>query len=113
MLHRDQGAAYTSHAYYLACIEKGIIRSMSRKGTPPDNACIEWFHSALKAEIFYLHKRRKYNKDRIANTINNYITFYNETKSQRHFKKPIFCSIQEIGSIRVFFFYPIIEVQHL
>ena len=28
--------------------EKGIIRSMSRKGTPADNAPIESFHSSLK-----------------------------------------------------------------
>ncbi|EJZ02456.1 transposase, partial [Streptococcus agalactiae STIR-CD-17] len=41
---------YTSKAYYQACTEKGIIRSMSRKGTPADNACIEWFHSVLKTE---------------------------------------------------------------
>ncbi|EOX8275848.1 TPA: IS3 family transposase [Streptococcus pyogenes] len=61
ILHSDQGSVYTSMAYYQACTEKGIIRSMSRKGTPADNACIEWFHSVLKTETFYLHNRRKYN----------------------------------------------------
>ncbi|MCC9940579.1 IS3 family transposase, partial [Streptococcus agalactiae] len=50
-------------AYYQACTEKDIIRSMSRKGTPADNACIEWFHTVLKTETFYFHNRRKYNKD--------------------------------------------------
>lgn len=28
--------------------------SMSRKGTPSDNACIESFHASLKSETFYL-----------------------------------------------------------
>ena len=50
LLHSDQGSVYTSKAYYQACTEKGITRSMSRKGTPADNACIEWFHSVLKSE---------------------------------------------------------------
>ena len=49
ILHSDQGSVYTSKAYYQACVEKGITRSMSRKGTPVDNACIEWFHSILKS----------------------------------------------------------------
>lgn len=29
--------------------------SMSRKGTPSDNACIESFHASLKSEMFYLN----------------------------------------------------------
>lgn len=70
-------------AYYQACTEKDIIRSMSRKGTPTDNACIEWFHTVLKTETFYFHNRRKYNKDSITNIVKNYITFYNETRIQQ------------------------------
>lgn len=70
-------------AYYQACTEKDIIRSMSRKGTPADNAWIEWFHTVLKTETFYFHNRRKYNKDSITNIVKNYITFYNETRIQQ------------------------------
>lgn len=70
-------------AYYQACTEKDIIRSMSRKGTPADNACIEWFDTVLKTETFYFHNRRKYNKDSITNIVKNYITFYNETRIQQ------------------------------
>ena len=47
----NQGV-YTSYAYYQLCERKGIIRSMSRKGTPADNAPIESFHSSLKSETF-------------------------------------------------------------
>ena len=79
----DQGSVYTSKAYYQACTEKGITRSMSRKGTPADNACIEWFHSVLKSETFYLHKWRSLTKDSITDIVKNYILFYNETRIQQ------------------------------
>ncbi|MBD6792420.1 hypothetical protein F1Z09_00765, partial [Staphylococcus aureus] len=32
-------------------------RSMSRKGTPADNAPIESFHSSLKSETFYINNQ--------------------------------------------------------
>lgn len=38
MLHSDQGSVYTSQAYQEAVKGKGITMSMSRKGTPADNA---------------------------------------------------------------------------
>jgi len=54
MLHSDQGSVYTSHLYQQKIKERGITMSMSRKGTPADNASIESFHSSLKSETFYL-----------------------------------------------------------
>ena len=83
ILHSDQGSVYTSKAYYQACVEKGITRSMSRKGTPADNACIEWFHSVLKSETFYLHNWINLTKDSITDIVKNYIIFYNETRIQQ------------------------------
>lgn len=83
ILQSDQCSVYPSMAYYQACTKKGIIRSMSRKGTPADNAWIEVFHAVLKTETFYLHDRRKYNKDSITNIVKDYLTFYNETKIQQ------------------------------
>ncbi|WP_422658092.1 DDE-type integrase/transposase/recombinase [Paenibacillus sp. EC2-1] len=44
ILHSDQGSVYTSQAYQEAVKGKGITMSMSRKGTPADNAPIESFH---------------------------------------------------------------------
>ncbi|HFI0064487.1 TPA: IS3 family transposase [Streptococcus suis] len=83
LLHSDQGSVYTSKAYFQTCTEKGITRSMSRKGTPADNACIEWFHSVLKSETFYLHNWRNLTRDSITDIVKNYITFYNETRIQQ------------------------------
>ena len=69
--------------YGIEFVKKGITRSMSRKGTPADNACIEWFHSVLKSETFYLHKWRNLTKDSITDIVKNYIIFYNETRIQQ------------------------------
>ena len=49
-------------------------------------ACIEWFHSVLKSETFYLHNWRNLTQDSITDIVKNYITFYNETKIQRNLK---------------------------
>ncbi|MDQ0222341.1 transposase InsO family protein [Streptococcus moroccensis] len=83
LLHSDQGSVYTSKAYFQACTEKGITHSMSRKGTLADNACIEWFHSVLKSETFYLHKWRNLTKNSIKDIVQNYIIFYNEMRIQQ------------------------------
>ena len=69
--------------YGIEFVKKGITRSMSRKGTPADNACIEWFHSVLKSETFYLHNWRNLTKDSITDIVKNYIIFYNETRIQQ------------------------------
>ncbi|WP_390896895.1 IS3 family transposase [Streptococcus constellatus] len=54
-----------------------------RKGTPADHACIEWFHSVLKSETFYLHNWRNLTKDSITDIGEKYITFYNESRIQQ------------------------------
>ena len=50
ILHTDQD---TSRPYQVQVNKKGITMSMSRKGTPSDNAPIEAFHFNLKSETFY------------------------------------------------------------
>ncbi len=55
LLHSDQGSQYCSPKYhkYLDCF--GLIGSMSRKGTPFDNAPMESFFSTLKNEELSLY----------------------------------------------------------
>ena len=55
ILHSDQGFQYTSEAYKNVCQAHGIRLSMSRKGTPIDNAPHESFHALLKKETLYNH----------------------------------------------------------
>lgn len=82
MLHSDQGSVYTSQAYQQAVKEKGITMSMSRKGTPADNAPIESFHSTLKSETFYLEGLTNTTTAIVVQTIRDYITYYNSIRIQ-------------------------------
>ena len=54
--HSDQGSQYTSLEYIKLLNEQQATISMSQKGTPADNACIEAFHSSIKKECIYRQK---------------------------------------------------------
>lgn len=83
LLHSDQGSVYTSRDYYIACNEKSITRSMSRKATPSDNACIECFHSSLKCEAFYPSTEHISSNTIVIDIVKNYIKNYNENRIQQ------------------------------
>lgn len=56
--HSDRGSQYSSEEY-LKCLNKGEFKiSMSRKGDPYDNACIESFQATIKKELIYGHRFR-------------------------------------------------------
>ena len=98
ILHSDQGSVYTSYAYYQLCEEKGIIRSMSRKGTPADNAPIESFHSSLKSETFYINNELNRSNHIVIDIVEKYIKTiiiieFNKTRLL------IPCKIQRINSL--------------
>ena len=82
MLHSDQGSVYTSQAYQETVKGKGITMSMSRKGTPADNASIESFHSTLKSETFYLEGLTRTTTAIVEQTVRDYITYYNSIRIQ-------------------------------
>ncbi|QRG70403.1 IS3 family transposase [Brevibacillus choshinensis] len=82
MLHSDQGSVYTSQAYQAAVKGKGITMSMSRKGTPADNAPIESFHSTLKSETFYLDNFICTTTAIVVQIVQNYIHYYNSIRIQ-------------------------------
>jgi len=82
ILHSDQGSVYTSYAYQKAIQEKGITMSMSRKGTPADNAPIESFHASLKSETFYLDNFKRTTTATVERIVKEYITYYNNIRIQ-------------------------------
>lgn len=83
LLHSDQGSVYTSYDYQEQVKTKGITMSMSRKGTPSDNACIESFHASLKSETFYLNELTNEPTSIVIETVKEYITYYNEQRIQQ------------------------------
>lgn len=82
MLHSDQGSVYTSQAYQAAVKGKGITMSMSRKGTPADNAPIESFHSTIKSETFYLDNFTCTTTAIVVQIVKDYIHYYNSIRIQ-------------------------------
>ena len=80
ILHSDQGTQYTSSVYNNLIKDYGITQSMSRAGTPLDNAPIESFFGTLKCECLYRHKPRDF--EHAAQLIDDYIYFYNYIRLQ-------------------------------
>lgn len=80
IIHSDQGYQYTSNEYFNLTAEYGILPSMSRSGTPLDNAPAENFFGILKCECLYRHKpQTNYEACLI---IEDYIHFYNYERIQ-------------------------------
>ena len=78
ILHTDQGAVYASKKYNDILELNHIAHSMSRSGTPTDNAAMEAINGWLKAELFtYFHVTGKENIER---EIEEYIKFFNEER---------------------------------
>lgn len=79
-LHSDQGFQYTSNEYNALTKEYNITPSMSRAGTPIDNAPIESFFSILKSECIYLQKIKTIQEAK--DLIDEFIDYYNNDRIQ-------------------------------
>ncbi len=97
VLHSDQGSVYTSYEYQKAVKTKGI--TMTRKGTPADNASIESFHFSLKSETFYLNSIDQTTTAIIERTVIEYIHYYNNIRIQT--KQPITDKLSTIGCLKI------------
>ena len=78
ILHSDQGSVYASKAFNELLPMYGITRSMSRAGTPTDNAAMEAINGWIKAELFMdLHVT---GEKPVQSEIDDYILFFNEQR---------------------------------
>jgi len=80
ILHSDQGFQYTSSGYLNLSKQYSFLPSMSRAGTPLDNAPAENFFGILKTECIYRHKIQTF--DQARTLINEYLHFYNFERIQ-------------------------------
>ncbi len=78
IVHSDQGTQYTSGEYAECCHLNELIPSMSRRGTPLDNACIENFFSALKCE--WLYNANRLTIAEVIDEIDEYMHFFNNER---------------------------------
>ena len=78
ILHTDQGSVYASKAFNDLLPMYGIDRSMSRAGTPTDNAAMEAINGWIKAELFMdLHVT---GEKPVNEEVDEYIIFFNEQR---------------------------------
>ena len=77
ILHSDQGSVYASKAFN-ELLPMYVTRSMSRAGTPTDNAAMESINGWIKAELFTdLHIT---GEQPVEKEIDEYIIFFNEQR---------------------------------
>ena len=78
ILHSDQGSVYASKSYNELLPMYNITRSMSRAGTPTDNAAMESINGWVKTELFTdFHIT---SNDDISRQVDDYIRFFNEER---------------------------------
>ena len=78
VLHSDQGTVYASKAFNELLPEYHFERSMSRAGTPTDNAAMESINGWIKSELFNdFHITGALD---IQTEVDNYIKFFNEER---------------------------------
>lgn len=89
LFHSDQGSEYRSDAYTSAVNLAGMVSSMSRAGTPTDNAYVESFFKTLKNELVH-HWKFKTRVECVARII-DYLEFYNTRRlhSSLNYMSPI------------------------
>ena len=74
VFHDDQGAQYTSRSFQRCLDSHGIVQSVSRPGTPLDNAVVESFFKTLKREL--VEERSYGTRDEARQDIFKYIELY-------------------------------------
>ena len=78
ILHSDQGAVYASKTFNELLPMYSITRSMSRAGTPTDNAAMESINGWIKAEIFMdFHVT---GESPVEQEVATYMTFFNTAR---------------------------------
>lgn len=78
VLHTDQGSVYSSKKFNELLPLFNIVHSMSRAGTPTDNAAMEAINGWIKAEIFAdFHLTSAEN---IEDDVAKYVKFFNEER---------------------------------
>ena len=78
VLHSDQGSVYASKSFNELLPMYSVVHSMSRAGTPTDNAAMEAINGWIKAELFMdFHVTGDGNIDQ---EVDAYVVFFNEQR---------------------------------
>ena len=78
ILHTDQGSVYASKSFNDLLPLVNIIHSISRAGTPTDNAAMESINGWIKAEI--INDLHLTGNGSVKDEVERYIMFFNEQR---------------------------------
>lgn len=78
VLHTDQGSVYASKSFNELLPLYNIVHSMSRAGTPTDNAAMEAINGWIKTEMF--NDFHITSNENIVREVADYIVFFNEER---------------------------------
>lgn len=84
IVHSDQGTQYTSYEYKNFMESNNVRLSMSKPGTPIDNAPMESFFSTMKME--WIIEPKTLSKKQLRKEIISYIEFYNKERIRTSIK---------------------------
>lgn len=88
IFHSDQGTQYTAYAFRKLLAKHDITQSLSKPGTPHDNAVAESFFAGFKKEELY---RTNYRSEaELRKCVAGYMMFYNDDcpHGTLHYKTP-------------------------
>lgn len=91
VVHSDRGCHYRWPGWIAICEERGLVRSMSRKGCSPDNARAEGFFGRLKVEFFYGEDWSGVSIEQFTEMLDAHLRWYREKriKSDLGYKSPV------------------------
>ena len=87
IVHSDQGFQYTSFEYKALLNSRGVLISMSRKGTPIDDSPMESWHGILKKETLYNNNITSI--EHYIKLVEEWIFFYNTSRLKNRDKVPV------------------------
>lgn len=99
LIHSDQGWQYQMQQYQSQLARRGLVQSMSRKGSCLDNASMESFFGTLKSECFYTDKFDSI--EQLEKQVHEYIHYYNHKRIKLKLKglSPVQYRIQSLNPI--------------
>lgn len=91
IIHSDRGCHYRWPGWIEICDENGLVRSMSRKGSSPDNARAEGFFGRLKIEFFFDCEWDDVALDEFMDMLDAYLRWYRDVriKSDLGYRSPM------------------------
>ena len=97
LLHSDQGNQYTSAGYRALLREYNVLQSMSRAGTPRDNAVMESFFGRFKDVLRF--QFRYWERNDLRSVISEAIYYFNSIRPVRKLngKTPVQFRIEQVS----------------